>query len=287
MVKIIEVLIRIEGETPAAFKERIAAVQVGTPTQDLPEGAIGRATITPEGLHADMRWGQAHKELPAEVCVVAWWPLEASKGKFVSVDQAVISQALRRAGIATQYAGEMRKLYKGAHTGLPGSIHYSFADAIMSKNAYALEHLANGLNAAAKAAFSTVTGVALPKQQGATWKAIRAWAGVSDAADAVVKAQHKVKVELRFLSSSLAEGEGAQVQAWVRDLIGRGFNQLTNANGTWLFVNAAGDGVNLSKRGTQLHKARPLIEAELALVKAQAELDAEVTLKGGPALLAA
>lgn len=273
MVHIIEVLIRIEGETPAAFKERIAAIQTDVPTQDLPEGAIGRATITPEGLHADIKWGQAHDELPAEICVVAWWPLADSRGKFVQVDQAVISQALRRAGIATQYAGEMRKLYKGAHTGLPGTIHYNFADAIMSKNAYALEHLANGLNTAAKAAFTAVTCVALPKQQIATWKAIRQWAGVSDAADAVAKAQHKVNVELNFLGDQVKNVQ--ETQDWIRQRIKEGFTRLVNEPGRWVLANEAGAGYDLSKKGTGFSKARALIAAELALAEAQAVLAAE------------
>jgi hypothetical protein len=272
MVEIIEIVIRMDGETPAAFKARIAGVQLGAPTENLLDGAIGRATITPNGLHADMAWGQAHDELPADICVVAWWPLAAARGKFVAVAPDVLERALRRAQIASMYAAEMRKVYGGAHKGIPGSMHYAFADAILSKNAYALEHLGNGMNGVAKTAFTAATGVPLPKLQGATWKAIREWAGVSDAADAVVKAQHKVNVEARFLSST---HNVESTQAWIREQIQKGFTRLVNEPGKWLLANAAGAAWDLSKRGTNLAKARPLIEAELALAKAQAALAAE------------
>ena len=201
-VRIIEVLLRAEGESPGEFKQRIADSQLGSLPSDFPPGFVHRTTITPDGLNAELKWGQAWVELPSDTCVVAWASPSVARGKFLVVEPKVLEQALRRAQIATQYAAEMRRAYRGAHSGIPGDIHYRFADAILAKQAYRLEYLSNGLNGAAKAAFTAVTGVVLPKQQAATWKAIREWAGVSDAADAVAKAQRKVSACLLYTSDA-------------------------------------------------------------------------------------
>lgn len=272
MTTIIQVLIRIEDETPEAFKARISAAQMPDSAADLPEGAICLATIVADGLRADIKWGQADEELPADTCVVAWRPLAASSD-FIEVDQAVISKALRRAQIATEYAGEMKKLYGGAHRGVPGTIHFNLADDILSKNAYGLEHLVNGMNGAAKAMFTSATGVSLPKQQGLTWKAIREWAGVSDAADEVVKAQRKVNAEVKALERVV--NNIAETQAWFRKEIQQGFNRLVKEPGRWVLANDVGIGYDMSKRGSNFAKARPLLVAELALAKAQAALAVE------------
>lgn len=83
--------------------------------------------------------------------------------------------------IAVKFAQALARPGVGAE---PNDFHRKFADAIIDKDAYALKHLANGMNNIGKRVFSEVVGVKLPKTQAATWEAIRDWAGVTDAQDA-------------------------------------------------------------------------------------------------------
>lgn len=274
MVQIIEVLIKGQEEDPQSFKKRIADVQLGVDVTKLPEGAIGRATLTPHGLDPDMRWGQAHEYLPADMCVVAWWSLDAAKNKHIAVDQAAMERAVRRAQIASVYAAAMRKAYGNSHKGIADWMHTAFAEAVLSKNAYALQHLANGMNAIAKATFTEVTGVELPKQQGETWKAIRRWAGVSDAQDAVHEAKRKVSVQFEALKAVVKNP--TETHVWIRKSIAEGFTRLVNQGGRWFLANEAGTAYDLSAKGTGFAQARPLIKAELDLAAAEAALAAEM-----------
>lgn len=246
------------------------------PSREQALAAAKQVAVTPTALW-DGDEG-AFKSLDAQDCSDG----EPSPGAArLPADPKAMDLALRRDQIATLYATEMQKAYGGGHNGIPSEIHARFADAILSKNAYALEHLANGMNGAAKAVFTAVTGIALPKQQAATWKAIRAWAGVSDAADAVVKAMHKVHVERKFLETRVHNPQ--QTHDWIRQRILMGFNRLVNEQSRWLLANEAGNAYDLSKKGTGFAKARALIAAELALADAQAALAAE---QGTPASLA-
>lgn len=275
LVQIIEVMIRAEAEDPASFKQRIADLQLGVDVTKLPEGVIGRATLTAHGLDPDMRWGQAHEELPDDMCVLAWWSLSLAKDEFIAVDKAAMERAIRRAQIANTYAEAMRKAFGNGHKGVPGSMHTSFAEAVLSKNAYALKHLANGLNGVAKATFTEVTGVPLPKLQGETWRAIRRWAGVTDAQDAVFEAKRKVAVELDSLKAVVRNP--SETHAWIKRSIAEGFTRLVNQRGRWFLANEAGTAYDLSQKGTGFAQARPLIKAELDLADAEASLAAETS----------
>lgn len=176
----------------------------------------------------------------------------------------------RKSTIATVYATVMRDMYGGAHDGTPKDLHYQFAEAVIEKRAYSLQHLANGMNDAAKAAFTLATGVSLPKTQWACWKAIRDWADVSDQADAVNAAAHTVDIKVKALRgrfSNLDEG-----RAWIKARLDCGFTNLTNPGGKWILANDKGEGFDLSKRGSGFSKLRPLIAAEIQLVEAKAAL---------------
>ena len=167
----------------------------------------------------------------------------------------------RRHQIAEHYASLLNK------TGIPGDHEYRLADDIINKNAYGLEWISNGMNPKGKEVFSKWTGVQLPRQNGATWKAIRDWAGVTDGQEAVRVAKHKVDVQIKSLEGRIADLNEAH--AWVRDKIEKGYDSLDNLGGKWALRNpSTGEGFDLSKRGTKLSMLRPLIAAEIDLDRA-------------------
>ena len=168
--------------------------------------------------------------------------------------------------IATLYAQAMQKNYGGSHDGTPRELHFNFAEAVIDKNGVALEHLANGMNEVAKAVFTQATGVVLSKGQGATWREIREWAGISDSAEALRIATHKVNVEVKSLEgrvNNLAEG-----RAWIQARLNDGYTNLMNSAGKWVLSNSAGQGFNLSSKGSGMTKLRALLGAEIELLKA-------------------
>ena len=176
----------------------------------------------------------------------------------------------RKSEIAMVYATVMNDMYGFPHNGTPNHLHYRFAEAVIEKQAYSLQHLANGLNDSAKAAFTKVTGVTLPRTKRACWKAIRDWADVSDQADAVNVATRAVETKVKALRgrfSNLDEG-----LAWIKARLDCGFTNLTNPGGKWFLSNDKGEGFDLSKRGSGISKLRPLIAAEIQLVKARTAL---------------
>lgn len=179
----------------------------------------------------------------------------------------------RRTEIATIYAGLLREKHPEVHSGQPSNMHFAFADAVLARDAFGLKHLANGLNEVGKAAFTRVTGVKLPKLQGQTWVALRAWGLISDKADAHAKALRKVETEVKFCPLPNVEDH----RQWIKERIAHGFTTLQNVNHRWLLMNDARTGYDLSRQGSGLTKLRPLIEAELALHKATLELEAERT----------
>ena len=157
-------------------------------------------------------------------------------------------------------------------TGVPGDHEYRLADDILNKNAYGLEWISNGMNPKGKEVFSKWTGVQLPKQNGATWKAIRDWAGISDEQEAIRVAKHKVDVQIKSLEGRFADLNEAH--AWVRDKIEQGYRSLENLGGKWVLRNPSTDrGFDLSKRGTRLSSIRPLIAAEIELYRATEALE--------------
>lgn len=176
-----------------------------------------------------------------------------------------------REDIARAYIRGRHERY-GHSLGEPTSNDYAFADDIINKNVYALEHLANGMNDVAKAVFEQFTGVKLPKQQGKTWSAMLEWAGVTPEQDAVRKAEHRVGIEERSIEGQFDNTEVAR--KWAADRVADGYDTIEkNAAGeTWL-MRADGTGFNLSKRGTRLNKLQPLLRAHINLKAARKALE--------------
>ncbi len=184
-------------------------------------------------------------------------------------DQSITAD--RRTEIAAIYASLLHQKHGDRHDGAVKDMHLSFADAILARDAYGLKHLSYGGNEVAKAAFTQITGLALPKTQGLTWVALRQWAGVSDKADAHAQALRKVATEARFLQVS----DVAESRAWISGKIAEGYTTLKSVNHRWFLLNDQGTGYDLSRKGTGMTQLRPLLEAELALAKAAKELAAE------------
>lgn len=146
--------------------------------------------------------------------------------------------------------------------------HIKFARAVVDKDAYALRYLSNGLNDQGKRVFSAVTGITLPKQQGATWKAILEWAGVSEAQATLQDAQKDLAREEASLRKAISNFDFIQNE--IKDIVSRGFNQLKKVGReTWL-INSESQGFNLSKRGGKLNITRPYLEAYLKTLAAEA-----------------
>lgn len=176
-----------------------------------------------------------------------------------------------REDIARAYIRGRHDRY-GHSLGDPTSNDYAFADDIINKNVYALEHLANGMNDVAKAVFEQFTGVKLPKQQGKTWSAMLEWAGVTPEQDAVRKAEHRVGIEERSIEGQFDNTEAAR--KWAADRVADGYDTIEKsaAGETWL-MRADGTGFNLSKRGTRLSKMQPLLRAHINLKAARKALE--------------
>lgn len=141
----------------------------------------------------------------------------------------------------------------------PGEMHYRFADAVLNKNAYGLEFLANGLNPAAKIVFTEVTGIKLHSQQGKTWVAIRDWAGLSELEDKKNNTWRDVVWQRKQIEPKV--GIGA-IQ-WVNDKVEAGFNTIQKNGTDNVLANAEGAGFNLSKKGTHLSLLLPYIKAKI------------------------
>ena len=145
--------------------------------------------------------------------------------------------------------------------------HREFADNIIAKNGWRLKFLSNGLNSKGKEVFTKITGVKLPTQNGATWKAIREWAGISDHEDALQNARYAYKVALDGLKRESANPD--VVEKWVNDNIAAGYTNLVNRDRKWFLANAEGRAFDLSKKGTGLGKARDFIAAAIEFHKVQ------------------
>lgn len=114
-----------------------------------------------------------------------------------------------------------------------------FTTAILTRDAIALEYLANGLNEASKQAFSAVTGVALPKQQGQTWKAIRDWAGLSDE-------QERVRLAVKQVAFQITQLEGhfdiPATLSTINNMLDRGCDRIVNVDRQHYLVDSDGNG---------------------------------------------
>jgi N12 class adenine-specific DNA methylase/predicted RNA methylase len=147
----------------------------------------------------------------------------------------------------------------------PVDMHYRFADAVLEKNAYRLDYLANGLNNTGKRVFTEVTGVELPKQQGATWAAIREWSGLSESEDNKNKAWQAVVFERRQIESKV----GLNAIVWANDKVESGYDRIQKSGRESWLVNANGVGFNLSKKGSHLTMLMPYLKAKIVYEEAR------------------
>ena len=70
----VEVVERCEGELPIDFKRRCMERQLAVACA-MDDAVVGRYTRMPDGsLDDDMAWGMAHEHLPADTCVIGWYP---------------------------------------------------------------------------------------------------------------------------------------------------------------------------------------------------------------------
>ena len=158
-------------------------------------------------------------------------------------------------------------------------IKEKFVPAILARDAVALEFISNGLNEASKIAFSKVTGVPLPPQQGLTWKAIRSWGGISDEQERLRLASQRVEAQMEQLQGKV---DVAQSMDTLNNLLDQGYNRVVNSDRKYLLVNEHGRGYNLSQRGTRLPQARHLLEAMIEERAARAALAAMDTAEPDP-----
>lgn len=96
------------------------------------------------------------------------------------------SAPAERATIAARYA---TALMRDGVSDAVKDFHLRFADDLLAKDAFALKWITNGMNDKAKKVFTEFTGVKLPRAQGASWEALKQWAGVTPAQEAAVEAK--------------------------------------------------------------------------------------------------
>lgn len=177
-----------------------------------------------------------------------------------------------REQIAQRYADILKE--KRGHDGAILDNHLRVADAILAKDAYGLEHLANGLNDSGKQVFSEFTGIKLPKQLGETWKVIRKWAGVTDEQDAANQAlKHLVAME-KSLTFDLGKEKMASFKADVEKRFAEGFTEIRKVANKLLLVNPLSSSlINLSQKGYA--QTQPFVKAHIAYLAAKKALDAQ------------
>ena len=116
------------------------------------------------------------------------------------------------------------------------------------------------MNDKGKKVFSEVTGVSLPKQQGATWKAIRDWAGVSDEQEnhrvAMRDVAYATKAFMR--DNNVGQDVADKNKELIASKIAEGFNSIEKIGNNYWFTDGKGQGINLSEKPLSLiHISEP------------------------------
>lgn len=178
--------------------------------------------------------------------------------------QSGLPRAELISSIATLYMQSMH----AKRSGQPSEVcayHIGFAEKVLEKDFYGLEHICNGLNSTGKEVFCTVTGVKLPKAQGASREALRAWCGVSELDDDITKAKARLDHELQSAQRVFKENMPsiiAMIEGWYSS----GYVLLMSQNKRNYIANRAQtQGRDLSTRGLHGAKFRPYLEAYLSL----------------------
>ena len=168
--------------------------------------------------------------------------------------------------IAHAYQKAMASEYGGAAQ--LGHIHIEFARGIVDKDVSTLEHVANGLNPVAKRVFRKETGIHLPKSRKGSWRAILAWAGISQAQDAARIAQWTMEREREQVRQFLSQDPKCcqSTLDWIDLSIESGTIDRTRAIEQKIYwVDAAGDPV---MEAPDLDKIRAYIQARSAHLQA-------------------
>lgn len=172
-------------------------------------------------------------------------------------------------GIAAFYAQELSN-----RIGKPFPVthnHLAFAQAILSRDAYGLKSLANGLNDVGKAVFTRVTGLALPRTQSGTWATLLDWAAIDPLQDKLKQAEKHLQGIHKRLQERFTGID--RLVAFAQENYERGFVQVIKDGRRFLMAEATGKlGLNLSARGFNGEHSRPYIEAFLAVQQIKVEL---------------
>jgi len=273
------------GAGPAGTEQAAVAPSPTEPVSTTAPATSAKITIEPQGEKSIIVKGdtaEIRAKLEAAGIKVKGLPNPKRGGlTFAKKHEAEIGKALElgekvmsREQIAQRYAEIMKE--RAGHDGIPSDMHYRLADAILSKDAYALEHLSNGLNKGAKQAFTDATGVTLPKQQGATWKAIREWAGVSDSQDDVNKKNAAAWREEKRIISKHGDKNAAEAKAMVGRKFAEGLTVVKKVGKELWWVNPeTNQGYNLSAKG--MAKTQDFVKAYIEYLGAKSALENSVS----------
>lgn len=166
--------------------------------------------------------------------------------------------------VASIYAEEFVRHY--SHPPVDEALS-RFVDAYLGRDYFGLEFAFNGLNDAARAAFSRASGLALPSGQAAGREVLRQWAGVPAELIEVRRASKKVAAERSALERLMRHQPELVDQSinWINSQLEAGFDRLLHVQRRYYLANAEGRGIDLSAKKSGLHRLRPMIEAILDL----------------------
>ena len=191
----------------------------------------------------------------------------------VKADVAAPSILVNRDSVASRYAEVLADGREGVSPE-PNEFHYRFADDILNKNAYGLSFLSNGVNPQAKKVFTEVTGIKLATQQSLTWAAIRDWAGLSELEDN----KNRAIKDVNWQHEQIVSKVGVSAVDWAKTKVEAGFNSIVKNGTDNVLVNAAGEGFNLSKKGSHLNLLMPYIKAKIIYEAANLAAENEQSL---------
>ncbi|MBM5458566.1 hypothetical protein H8F21_13435 [Pseudomonas sp. P66] len=143
--------------------------------------------------------------------------------------------------------------------------HVRLAAGIVERDFYSIEHICNGLNQVGKDTFCLVTGLTLPRAQGASREALREWCGVKELDDKIMAANNRLLTAHKSAESIFKENTPSIIEM-IEGWYNAGFVELISMNKrTYLANRAKTQGQDLSTRGLHAAKFRPYLEAYLEL----------------------
>lgn len=200
--------------------------------------------------------------------------------------------AASRERLARRFAHVIAEHYGGGRSAEPGKSAYGFVDDILHKKTEALIDRLDtaNRNQISRKFFTEATGVKLGRTQREARAAIRAWTGESESQPNPVDV---VRTKVETVRAKLEEAQdnfrawhtnADEVFAWVDVRLKEGY-RLEKEGRSWLFVNTAGRGMNLSKPSAHAKGLREVIAAKLELAVAVAQAAALDKALARPRLL--